>query len=218
MAILIDDHPMLRKGMISALDEDDRFRCVGEAGTISELKELLKSTRPEIALVDISLPDGNGFEIFPLLNNLDHRGKPWTTKVVFISMFIKPAYVARAISLGAWGYISKETPTSTAREGIKQVLQGQYFFDTAATDALVRWVKSVPHPEDIVGDERYNQLSSREKEVLSLLAKGTAPKEISQILYISEKTVINYRKTIFNALGVNNTAELHAYAEKLGIL
>jgi DNA-binding NarL/FixJ family response regulator len=211
--IIIDDHPTFRSGLRATLEKDGRFNCLGEGGTVKEMCRLIREKRPVLSVVDIALGEESGFEVFSC------RGREGEQPaVLFISMFIKAHYVVKAISLGGRGYVVKDSPQEVIYRAAESVAEGHHFFDSAASDALADWMRSVPHAGEMVQDGRYNSLSEREKEIFFLLAEGGDTATIAKKLFISRKTVMNYRNSILRTLELENTFELKAYAEDMGLV
>ncbi len=211
--IIVDDHPTFRAGLRAALEKGGRFVCVGEGGTVDEMCRLIREKRPVLAVVDIALGEESGFEVFSCRGLTEEL-----PAVLFISMFIKPSYVVKAISLGGRGYVVKDSKEEIIVQAAETVAAGHHFFDKAAADALADWLRSVPRAGEMVQDSKYNALSEREKEVLFLLVEGRDTAMIANNLFISRKTVMNYRNSILKTLGLENLFELKAYAEEMGLV
>ena len=222
--IIVDDHPSMRTGLRAVLEELGEFLCIGEAGTISQFRSLARQRKPRLVLVDVNLPEGSGFDIFSSFSEsvAKHRDGVTTCRempaVLFVSMFLKPNYIVKAVTLGARGYVAKDSSNEIILQAARTVCRGHHFFGPLVTDALVEWVRSVPNAGRIVQNDAYNSLSEREQEVLLRLAEGNDPAQISAELYISKKTVLNYRNTILQTLGLENVFELKAFAEEMGII
>ena len=175
---------------------------------------LVKHVHPDLAVVDINLADGSGFDIFSCPELREGGQSP---AVLFISMYIKPTYVVKALSLGGKGYVTKDSPSDIIYRAAEAVTDGHHFFDPLASDALVEWVRSIPDAGGLVQDDNYNRLTEREKEIFQLLSQGKSTSEIAATLFLSRKTVMNYRNTIFHTLGIESVFELRAYAEEMGL-
>ncbi len=211
--ILVDDHPPVRDGVKVALERDKEILIEGEAETAQELCEILKEKEADVIVLDISLPDISGLE---LVNYL-HDQHP-LVKIIILSMYNRCDYILEAISNGVSGYMTKETSPVRLIEGIKQVMRGEYFFDQISLEAIIQ--KALEHPQRFydVQDNAYESLTSREQEIMRLLAEGFSVKRIAQNLFISYRTVENHRTSIFRKLKVKNAAELVHYATRLGII
>jgi DNA-binding NarL/FixJ family response regulator len=211
--IIVDDHPAMRTGIRTVLENKGGFECVGEGETTGEMHTLIKKHRPELAIVDISLGEESGFDIFSRLDA--HQPRP---EVLFISMFVKPAYVVRAVTLGGKGYVAKDSPSDVICRAAEAVSLGHHFFDSFASDALANWIRTIPNAGEMVENCEYNTLSDREREIFLHFARGMSTAEIAAKLYISGKTVQNYRNTILRTMGFDSLFELKAFAEEMGIV
>ncbi|MDZ7792212.1 MAG: response regulator transcription factor [Spirochaetia bacterium] len=218
--IVVDDHPSMRTGLRTVLEAAEEFYCAGEAETVAELRKLVEKQLPQLILMDVNLPESSGFDVFACVpttreENELNRERP---AVLFVSMFLKPNYIVKAVSLGAMGYVAKDSSAEIIRQAARTVCRGHHYFGPLATDALVEWVRSVPNARGLVQNDAYNCLSEREKEVFLLFAVGKDVPQISRELYISRKTVLNYRKAILQSLELESVFELKAFAEEMGII
>ncbi len=211
--VLVDDHPPVRDGVKAALQRDREIAVVGEAETGEEMRAILQDCEVDVVVLDISLPDSSGVELVSFL-----RGQYPLVKIIVLSMYSRSDYVLEAVSNGVSGYMTKETSPVRLIEGIKQVLRGEYFFDQVTIEVIIQ--KALEHPQRFydVQDNAYESLTSREQEIMRLLAEGFSVKKIAQNLYISYRTVENHRTSIFRKLKVKNAAELVHYATRLGII
>jgi DNA-binding NarL/FixJ family response regulator len=211
--VLVDDHPPVRDGVKVALQRDKDIVISGEAETVKELREILRDSDIDVVVLDISLPDGSGVELVTQL-----RAQYPLLKIIILSMYSRSDYVLEAVSNGVSGYMTKETSPVRLIDGIKQVLRGEYFFDQVTLEVIIQ--KALEHPQRFydVQDNDYESLTSREQEIMRLLAEGLSVKKIAQSLYISYRTVENHRTSIFRKLKVKNAAELVHYATRLGII
>ena len=211
--VLVDDHPPVRDGVKVALQRDKDIIISGEAETAEELREILRDSDIDVVVLDISLPDGSGVELVTQL-----REQYPLLKIIILSMYSRSDYVLEAVSNGVSGYMTKETSPVRLIDGIRQVLRGEYFFDQVTLEVIIQ--KALEHPQRFydVQDNDYESLTSREQEIMRLLAEGLSVKRIAQSLYISYRTVENHRTSIFRKLKVKNAAELVHYATRLGII
>lgn len=211
--VLVDDHPPVRDGVKVALQRDRDIAVVGEAETGEEMREILQDREVDVVVLDISLPDCSGVDLVSFL-----REQYPLVKIIVLSMYSRSDYVLEAVSSGVSGYMTKETSPVRLIDGIKQVLQDEYFFDQVTLEVIIQ--KALEHPQRFydVQDNAYESLTSREQEIMRLLAEGFSVKRIAQSLYISYRTVENHRTSIFRKLKVKNAAELVHYATRLGII
>jgi DNA-binding NarL/FixJ family response regulator len=211
--LIIDDHPLFREGLKVIIGRTSRFQVVGEAGTAREGLDLAQELKPDIIIVDISLPDKSGIQL-----THDIKSLPFATRVMIVSMHAKIDYIAEAFKAGATGYMVKESATEGLTKGLDSVIRGEYFLDSSLSHTVVANLISSPIKEARIRDDEYGSLTPREQEIMRLLAEGLSPKEIAENLFISPKTVENHRASIMNKLGLHSTMELVRYAARLGLI
>lgn len=211
--LIIDDHPLFREGLKSIISRDDRFEVIGEAGNGREGLKMAKKLKPDIVVVDISLPDTSGIQLTRDIRNLLSE-----TRIIIVSMHSKIDYIAEAFQAGATGYVVKESASDRLLQGLESVVQGEYFLDSSVSHQVVENLLKFPIRDARITDVDYASLTPREQEVMRLLAEGFSAKEIAEKLYISPKTVENHRSNIMNKLGLHSTMELIRYAAKLGLI
>ena len=211
--IIIDDHPLFREGLKTIISRDDRFKVVGEAGSGHEGLEMAKRLKPDLVVVDISLPDQSGIQL-----TRDLRGLLSETKILVVSMHSKIDYIAEAFQAGATGYVVKESASERLLQGLKSVVKGDYYLDSSVSHAVVENLMKSPLKAAKITDADYATLTPREQEVMRLLAEGLSSKAVAEKLFISPKTVENHRANIMNKLGLHSTIELVRYAAKLGLI
>ncbi len=213
--IIIDDHPSMRMGIRTILEDSGEFISVGEGQSVKELSGVIREEKPDIALVDINLGTGSGFDIFTARSITGVGELP---KVLMLSMFVKSTYVVKAITLGAAGYVTKNSPPYLILDAARAVAAGHHYFDIYAADVLAEWIRSIPNAGGMVHNDSYNALSEREKEIFILLARGMGSGEIAAQLHISRKTASNYRNSIMRSLGLESSIEIQAFADEMGLL
>ena len=211
--IIIDDHPLFREGLKTIISRDDRFKVVGEAGSGHEGLEMTKRLKPDMVVVDISLPDQSGIQL-----TRDLRQHLSETKILIVSMHSKIDYIAEAFQAGATGYVVKESASERLLQGLKSVAMGDYYLDSSVSHAVVENLMKSPLKAAKITDADYATLTPREQEVMRLLAEGLSSKAVAEKLFISPKTVENHRANIMNKLGLHSTIELVRYAAKLGLI
>lgn len=200
--IITEDHMILRQGLKMLLEEDPEIEVAGEAGNGKELLELLKHTPADIILMDINMPDMNGFEAtervvkeFP------------NTKVIALSMLNNLPFVQKILQCGASGYLLKTTGKEELRSAIKLVMGGtNYICSELSINMLSSSLSTSPDPVEHAG------LSKRELEVLTLIAEGFTNAEIADKLFTSKRTIETHRQNILEKTGAKNTANLIKYA------
>ena len=211
--IIIDDHPLFREGLKTIISRDDRFKVVGEAGSGHEGLEMTKRLKPDLVIVDISLPDQSGIQLTRDLRRLFSE-----TKILIVSMHSKIDYIAEAFQAGATGYVVKESASERLLQGLKSVAKGDYYLDSSVSHAVVENLMKSPLKAAKITDADYATLTPREQEVMRFLAEGLSSKAVAEKLFISPKTVENHRANIMNKLGLHSTIELVRYAAKLGLI
>jgi DNA-binding NarL/FixJ family response regulator len=211
--LIVDDHPLFREGLKAIIGRDNRFEVVGEAGNGRDGLRMARKLKPDLILVDISLPDQSGIELTWQLRSLLAD-----TRIMIVSMHSKIDYIAKAFQAGATGYVVKESASERLIKGLEYVSRGDYFLDSSVSHEVVEKLMKSTEKEARVTDAAYSALTPREQEVMRLLAEGLSSKEIAEKLFISPKTVDNHRANILNKLGLHSTMELVRYAAKLGLI
>ena len=211
--LIIDDHPLFREGLKTIIGRNAIFEVVGEAGNGREGLRKAKKLKPDLAVVDISLPDQSGIQLTREIRSLLSH-----TRIMIVSMHSKIDYIAEAFQAGATGYVVKESASERLLQGLESVANGDYFLDSSVSHAVVENLMKTPVKEARITDADYGTLTPREQEVMRLLAEGLSSKEVASKLFISPKTVENHRSNIMNKLGLHSTIELIRYAAKLGLI
>lgn len=211
--LIIDDHPLFREGLKAIIERDNRFEVVGEAGNGREGLRLAKELKPDLALVDMSLPDQSGIQLTRELKNASLK-----TRIMIITMHSKVDYIVKAFRAGATGYVVKESASERLLQGMDTVLKGEYFMDSSVSHKVVKKLMQFPEKGAKITDASYDTLTPREQEIMVLLAEGLSSKEIADKLFISPKTVDNHRSNIFRKLNLHSVIELIRYAARLGII
>jgi len=193
--LLVDDHPMVREGLVARLQAVARFEVVGEAGGRADALALLASARPDVVLMDVGLKDGNGITL-----GAEMLAAQPAIKLLMFSMYDNPEYVQRALTAGARGYVLKDAPATEIVSAIDAVAAGGTFLSAAVSGRLFRG--QAPKPV----------LTPRESEILSLLGQGASSKQIARELNLSVRTVEAHRQSIKRKLALEGQAELIRYA------
>ena len=211
--LIIDDHPLFREGLKAIIGRNHRFEVVGEAGNGREGLQMARELKPDLALVDMSLPDRTGIQLTRELKNASPK-----TRIMIVTMHSKVDYIVKAFQAGATGYVVKESASERLIQGIETVLKGEYFMDSSVSHKVIEKLMEFPEKEAKITDSTYETLTSREQEIMVLLAQGHTNKQIAEKLFISPKTVENHRSNILRKLDLHSTLELVRYAARLGII
>jgi DNA-binding NarL/FixJ family response regulator len=211
--LIVDDHPLVREGLESILKTAAEYEVVGQAGNAHDAIQMVKNLKPDLVLLDLGLPDKSGLEICREIRNISPP-----TRILIVSMHSKVDYIVKAFQAGATGYMTKESATERLLKGVEIVLNGEYFMDGAVSHTVVKKLMQTPEKEMKIADAGYDTLTSREQEVMVLLAEGYSAKETAAKLFISPKTVENHRTNIMSKLELHSTLELVRYAARLGIV
>jgi DNA-binding NarL/FixJ family response regulator len=202
--VIVDDHPLLRKGLGRIINSSNGFSVCGEAGDARQALAVVHSTKPNLVIVDIGLPDGNGIELTKKIR-ADFPKLP----VLILSMHEEPVYAARALRAGAQGYIVKQEAIEKIVEAVRKTFGGQRYVSTMVSKQI--GMGSV-HDAELCGANQVCELTERELEVLGLIGKGRSIGEIAQNLYLSRKTVETHRVHIKKKLNLRNARQVGRFA------
>jgi two-component system response regulator NreC len=211
--LLCDDHAVVRSGLRMLLDGRHGIEVVGEASEGAEAIRLALETKPDVVLMDISMPHG----MDGLTATAELKQRLPETNILILTMHDDDEYLFRAIQIGASGYILKNAPHEELVSAIRSVAAGDAYLSPTATKRLMseymNRLKSGAEPPDA-----YDTLSEREKEILGWIAKGYSNKEIADHLVISVKTVETHKANLMEKLGLKSRPELIKFALKKGLL
>ena len=211
--LLIDDHPLFREGIKSIIERNVRYQVAGEAGTAEQGLQMAREIKPDMIIVDLSLPDRSGIE---LIRELFHFLPK--VRIMVVSMHSKIDYIVKAFQSGATGYLVKDSASEMLLQGIEHVLKGDYFMDPSVSHQVVKKLAAVPAKNTVVNTHGYDALTLREQEVLVMLAEGLTAKQVADKLFISAKTAENHRSSIMRKLELHNAIDLARYAARLGLI
>lgn len=213
--LLADDHTIIRSGLRLLLEQQPDFKVVAEANDGREAVQLAAQHHPNIAILDIGMPQLNGIEATRQISSAD-TGKDSHTQVVILSMHSDEGYVLRALKAGARAYILKNSADADLIRAVRSVADGKSFFSPAISKLLLEdYVRKIRDKEV---EDSYDLLTPREREVLQLLAEGKSNKETAAILNLSLYTVETHRGNILEKLNLHGIPELILYAVRKGII
>jgi DNA-binding NarL/FixJ family response regulator len=202
--LLVDDHPIVRKGLAALIEEEDDLEVCGEAADSIEAMQQVESLQPDLVVVDISLKKGDGLDLVKQLKSRN-RG----IHVLVASMHDESLFAERALRAGAQGYINKEEASTNIISALRHVLANKLYLSPAMTDRLLQ---RIAQPESEPGQPAVDRLSDRELTVFALIGQGRTTRQIAEQLHLSIKTVETYRENIKSKLNLANSAELSRHA------
>ena len=209
--LLADDHTVMRRGLRLLLESQPEFSVVAEASDGRQAVQQAEATQPDVAVVDIAMPNLSGIEAAQRI-----AADLPQTAIVILSMHSDEGYVLRALKVGAKGYLLKDSAEGDLIEAIKAVHQGKTFFSPEITKMLVEdYVREI---RTRGAEDSYDLLTSREREILQLVAERRSNKEIAQALNLSPYTVETHRRNLQEKLNLHSLAELILYAVRKGVI
>ena len=213
--LLADDHTIIRSGLRLLLEQQPDFKVVAEANDGREAVQLAAQHHPNIAVLDIGMPQLNGIEATHQIVTAESN-KDSHTQVVILSMHSDEGYVLRALKAGARAYVLKNSAEDDLIRAVRSVAEGKSFFSPAISKLLLEdYVRKIRDKEV---EDSYDLLTPREREVLQLLAEGKSNKEAAAILELSLYTVETHRGNILQKLNLHGIPELILYAVRKGII
>lgn len=215
--ILVEDHPLMRNGIRSIVSDSADFEIIGEAGSLKEAREVFKKIAPDMVLLDVSLPDGIGFDLIPEIMSA-HPG----ARIVLLTMHKESPYLVKAIQDGAWGYVVKDMAPERLIDTLRRVRAGEKCFFASETPAAPGALAEAPAAGFLLNkpaspDEPEAPLSQREEFVMKALARGEHLTDIANELKISVKTVFTYRLRILQKLKLRSNSDIVRYTMTKGI-
>jgi two-component system, NarL family, response regulator DevR len=204
---LLDDHEVVRRGVRELLEADSQgeVEVVGEAGTAEEALRRLPAVRPDVAVLDVRLPDGNGVEVCREI-----RSNHPEVRCLMLTSFADDEALFDAIMAGAAGYVLKQVRGSDLVDNVKRVAAGQSLLDPSVTATVLERLRRGPEE-----DPGAPHLTDQERRILDLLAEGLTNRQIGERLYLAEKTVKNYVSNLLMKLGMHRRTEAAVYATRL---
>lgn len=211
---IVDDHTVLRSGLRMLLNAEEDMLVVGEASDIFQAAQEVELQRPDVALVDISMPGMNGLDGLSQL-----KEKSPESKFLILTMHNDEGYLRLALSSGASGYVLKQAANDELLSAIRVVSQGGTYLHPVHRSLLFRGEagaqENAPGGADL---ESYDRLSPREKEILRLIALGYTNRQAAGELFLSEKTIETYKARLMSKLGLRSRIDLVRYAVRLGLI
>jgi DNA-binding NarL/FixJ family response regulator len=206
---VVDDHAIVRAGLRLVLEADPDFEIVGEAETAAAALDLVRRERPDVALIDINLPDDSGLRVAAEITSTDP-----SVRLLILSVHDDPEIVRESVRLGAHGYLRKDTTPADLRAAIRAVHNGDAFFSPSVARTLAEALRDQGTP----ASESLERLTERERDVLTRVARGLSNKEIAADLGISVRTVESHRDSLMRKTGLRNAAALTRFALEAGLL
>lgn len=202
---LLDDHEIVRRGVRELLESSGRVEVVGEAGTVAEALARIPPTKPDVAVLDVRLPDGDGVTVCREI-----RSRYPNVQCVMLTSFSDDEALFQAIMAGASGYLLKQIKGPDIVDAIQRVARGQSLLDPAVTARVLDRLRA---PQG--GDGRLASLTGQEKRVLSLVAEGLTNRQIGERMFLAEKTIKNYVSNLLTKLGMERRTQAAVFATKL---
>jgi DNA-binding NarL/FixJ family response regulator len=206
--VVVDDHEVVREGLVAMLDRRPGFQVVGEAGTVAEAIEVTGRFQPDLVVMDVRLPDGSGIEACREI-----RATLPATRVMMLTSYPDEEAVLAAIIAGASGYLLKQVRARDLVAALEAVGRGESLLDPAVTGKVLermRRIATSDQPDELAA------LTQQERKILALVADGMTNKEIAAEIFLSDKTVKNYVSSILSKLNLERRAQAAAYVAKLG--
>lgn len=208
--VLADDHDVVRRGLCALLEDGTDWRVVGMAGDGLEALRLVERLKPDVLVVDLLMPGLNGLEVTRQVS------KQWSkTRVVVLSMYSSEGYVLQAMKNGAAAYVLKGSTAEDLLQAIREVKAGRRFLSPPLS---MRAIEAYLERARAASSDRYEMLTSRERQILQLLAEGSSNQESAKRLFLSTRTVETHRGHLMRKLGLRNHSQLIRYAIERGIV
>lgn len=204
--LVVDDHEVVRQGLVALLDRREGFQVVAEAGTVTEAIEAANRYEPDLVVMDVRLPDGSGIEACREI-----RAEHPRTRVVMLTSYPDEEAVLSAIVAGASGYLLKQVRARDLVSALEAVGRGESLLDPLVTEKVLERVRRIAtsgYSDDLA------QLTSQEQKILLLVAEGKTNKEIAAEIFLSDKTVKNYVSSILSKLNLQRRAQAAAFVAK----
>jgi DNA-binding NarL/FixJ family response regulator len=202
---LMDDHEVVRRGLRELLESEGSIEIVGEAGSAEEALARIPPTRPDVAVLDVRLPDGNGVEVCR-----EVRSRNPEIRCLILTSFSDDEALFQAIMAGASGYLLKQIKGTDLVESVQRVAAGQSLLDPAVTARVLERLR-----EGSETDQQLAQLTAQERKILNLIADGLTNRQIAERVHLAEKTVKNYVSNVLMKLGMERRTQAAVFAARL---
>jgi DNA-binding NarL/FixJ family response regulator len=202
---LLDDHEIVRRGVRELLETVEDFEVVGEAGTAEEGLARIPPTKPDVAIIDMRLPDGNGVEVCR-----EVRSREPEVQCLILTSFADDEALFDSIMAGAAGYLLKQIKGTDLVDAIRRVASGQSLLDPEITARVLERLRKGDEE-----DERVARLTDQERKILDLIAEGMTNRQIAERLFLAEKTVKNYVSNLLSKLGMERRTEAAVFAARM---
>jgi len=214
---IADDHQIIRVGLRAILEDQGDMEVVAEAGTAEGALEIIRSTLPDVAIIDLNLPDGFGLTIVPAI-----RAASPATRILVLTMHEESDVVRKALASGIHGYVNKGADPDEVVRAVRSVARGRSYLNVSLEQVgfgdLVTDAPAVPKPDAVLAATKSSRLSDREREVLGLFARGRTHREIAEQLGLRLKTVETYRSRLGDKFGARSRADLVRCAREQGLI
>ncbi|MBH5336022.1 response regulator transcription factor [Streptomyces pactum] len=206
---LLDDHEVVRRGVHELLAGEPDIEVVGEAGTAADAIARIPSVRPDVAVLDVRLPDGSGVEVCREVRSADDR-----IRCLMLTSFADDEALFDALMAGASGYVLKAIRGNELLTAVRDVAAGRSLLDPVATDRVLERLRAGTGPRG-EGDERLASLTEQERRILDLIGEGLTNRAIGERLHLAEKTIKNYVSGLLAKLGMQRRSQAAAYVARL---
>jgi two-component system response regulator DevR len=201
--LLVDDHEVVRRGLRDLLNGEDNIEVVAEAGSVGEALVQSNASRPDVAIVDVRLPDGNGVELCRAL-----RSSPDGPRCLVLTAFDDEEALVGAIMAGASGYLLKQVRGQDLVTAVQEVAAGRSLLDPVTTSRVLERMRRAADSDEL------NALTERERRVLELIGEGLSNRQIAEQLFLAEKTVKNYVTSVLAKLGMERRTQAAAWVAR----
>jgi len=209
--VVVDDHTLMRQGLVGLLDEDPDLVVVGQAGDASSALDVIEEMRPDVVLMDVGLPGVSGLELTVRVKRIVPD-----IRVLVLTMYEREDYLFQALQAGASGYVLKGADIQDLLTAVRTVARGETYVYQSLTGKLV--ADYLSRIEDGADRKDYDGLSKREREVLALIAEGLTTSQIADRLYVSPHTVQTHRDHVMTKLDLHSRVALTKYAIRKGLI